>query len=269
MEENKMPSNRKLLVDVGLNNLPYPMKVASRQDPRGQPTVASISVTARIIHDFQAHWIHKFIEILHDHRDRIGTETLRVNILDYLRELQATSVRINFKYPYFMEKTTPTSKQHCLVRYNCTYSAEVASTEEHPRILFRIEVPALTTDPASTSNERKGLFAQLSKVQLDVQPHNEVYPEDMVDVVDKHCLAPVYSFLVQSDQAEIIKLVHSFRCSSILMVDAIKEELARNSSIEWYSVSCENLSIMNCYSTIVGTEKNMQIPSTCYDFTEL
>jgi GTP cyclohydrolase I len=245
------------------------MRVASRQNPRGQPTVASISATARIIHDFQAQWIHRFVQILHSHGKSIGTGTLRENIFDYLHELDATMVKISFCYPFFMTKTTPRSEQECIVRYNCTYSAKVTATSESAKILLKVEVPALTTDPASTPNERRGLFAQLSKVQLEVQPHNEVYPEDLVDVVDRHCLAPVYSFLTQADQAAIIRQVHSTRRSSVVMVDAVKEELARNSSVEWYSVACENLSMLNCYGTIVGTEKDIWIPSTCYDFSEL
>ena len=79
-----MVDTKKFLVDVGMRDLPFPMKVISKKDPEGQSTVANISINARIMQNFEARWIDKFIQILHRHRDGIGPQTLRVNILDYL-----------------------------------------------------------------------------------------------------------------------------------------------------------------------------------------
>jgi len=77
--------------------------------------IANISVSARIMREFEARWIDKFIQIIHRHKDRIGTRSLSENIMDYLRELEATAVKIDFTYPYFVEKSTPVSKETCLV----------------------------------------------------------------------------------------------------------------------------------------------------------
>jgi GTP cyclohydrolase I len=99
-----MARERRFLVDVGIKDLPFPMRVVSRLDPEGQPTIANISVSARIMREFEARWIDKFIQIIHRHRDRIGTRTLSENIMDYLKELEATTVKIDFTYPYFVEK---------------------------------------------------------------------------------------------------------------------------------------------------------------------
>ena len=41
-----MPQEKRLLVDVGMRNLPFPMKVASKQEPDGQATVGTVSVSA-------------------------------------------------------------------------------------------------------------------------------------------------------------------------------------------------------------------------------
>jgi len=264
-----MPDEPKLLVDVGMDNMPFPMKVASRRDPEGQPTVATISISARIVNEFEAQWINRFIRILHRHRDKIGTKTLRVNILDYLKELKATSVKIDFEYPYFVEKRTPVSNEKCLVRYLCTYSVKVSPSDSYPKVTFEMDIPAITTDPASEPKSDGGLFGQMSIIRIAVQPHNEVYPEDLTDIVDRHALAPIYSFMAQEDKAHVIQRVHSSKRSSVVMVDAIKDELARTSNIEWYSVRCSNHSILHSYSTLVGTEKSMWIPCSCYDFEEL
>lgn len=255
-----MIDEKKFLVDVGMRSLPFPMRVISKVDAEGQFTVADISITARIMREFEARWIDKFIQILHKHRDRIGTKTLRVNIMDYLEELRAATVKVDFDYPFFIEKMTPVSGEKCLVRYLCTYSARASSIENEPKIFFKIEIPAITTYPASDQEQPGGLFGQLSIVVMEVQSEKDIYPEDLVEIVDKHALSPVYSFLTEEDQVSVIHKIHTEKRTSVVMIDGIKDDLARRQEIDWYSVRCSNFGMLHSYSTVIGTEKSMWVP---------
>lgn len=260
-----MKEKKRFLVDVGIRDLPFPMKVISRENTDGQQTIANISISTRIMQEFEAHWIDKFIQIVHEHRERIGTKTLRANIFDYLHELQATVVKIDFDYPFFTEKITPISKQNYLVRHLCTYSAKVSAVEDNPKVLFKVEVPVVTTYPGSTPDEPGGLFGQLSIVIVEVEAKDDIYPEDLIELVDKHALSPIYSFLSEEDQAFIIQKVHSEEKYSVMVLDEIKEELARNPLIGWYSVRCSNYGMLHSYSTIISTEKSMWVPFSSYE----
>jgi GTP cyclohydrolase I len=255
-----MADEKRFLTDVGIRDLPFPVRVSSKVHPDGQLTVANISIRARIIQEFESHWIDKFIQIIHQHRDRIGTKTLTTNITDYLRELEAKSVRIDFDYPFFVEKTTPVSKQKCMVRYLCTFSAKTTLIAEKPKVIFRMEIPVITTYPGSVSEKRGGLFGQLSVVVVEVEPNREVYPEEIMDLVDKHALSPIYSFLSEEDQDYLIQKIHSERKSSVVAVDEIKEELSKDPELAWYSVHCSNYGMLHTYSTVIKTEKNMWFP---------
>lgn len=264
-----MPEEKRFLVDVGMRDLPFPIRVASKVLPDGQFTVANISISARIMQEFQAKWIDKFIQILHAHRERIGTHTLRVNILDYMKELNATMVKVDFDYPFFIEKRTPVSNEKCLVRYLCTYSAKVSSLEADPKVLFKIDVPALTTYPMSFAEEPAGLFGQMSLVSIEVESKETVFPEDLVDIVDRHALSPVYSFLTEEDQKFVIRKVHTERKTSVAMTDEIKNDLAKNRAITWYSVRCANFGMLHSYSTVIGTEKSMWVPFSGFEEAEI
>ncbi len=88
-----MSDGKKFLVDIGMENMPFPMRVISRENPEGQETIANISISARIMREFEAGWIDKFIQILHKHRDKIGTKTLADNVAAYEKELNASSVK--------------------------------------------------------------------------------------------------------------------------------------------------------------------------------
>ncbi len=255
-----MTDNKRFLVDVGMKDLPFPMRVASRRDPEGQATVAGISISARIMQEFEARWIDRFINVLHQHRERIGTDFLRTNIHDYRDELKASAIRIDFCYPYFVEKIAPFSGEPCLVQHPCTYSARMTTVDETPKIRFGIEIPCITTYPGSATAESGGLFGQLSSVAIEVESGEELYPEDLVELVDRNALAPVYSFLRTADQEFIIRKIHTDQVSSVVMTDAIREELARDSRVDWYSVNTTNSGMLHTYSTIVGTEKSQWVP---------
>jgi GTP cyclohydrolase I len=263
--DKKMADEKKFLVDVGMRDLPFPMRVMSKVNPDGQFTIANVSITARIMREFEVRWIDKFIQVVHEHRDRIGAKTLRVNIMDYLKELNATTVRIDFDYPFFIEKLTPVSKEKCLVRYLCTYSAKASSIESEPKIFFKMEVPAITTYPASDPEKPGGLFGQLSIAVIEIQSRKDVYPEDLVDIVDKHALSPVYSFLTEEDQIFIIQKVHSEKKTSVVMTDGIRGELAHNPDIGWYSVRASNFGMLHSYSTVIWTEKSSWVPFSGYE----
>lgn len=263
-----MPDEKIFLVDVGMTDLPFPLKALSRTRPEGQDTIANISIKARIMHEFEASWIDRFIQVLHSHRDRIGTKTLRDNIHDYLKILNATAIRIDFDYPYFIEKLTPVSKEKCLVQYMCSYSAKVSSLDNKPKVTFKIKVPCLTTFPMYEENEPGGLFAQLSLASIEVESNKDIYPEDLMEIVDRHALAPVYSFLMQDDQAHIIHKVHSEKKTSVVMVDEIKGELMRNKDLDFYSVNCANFGMLHSYGTVIRTEKSMWVPFSGYEDNE-
>lgn len=259
-----MVRDKKFLVDVGIMDLPFPIKVISKTNKSGQHTIADISINARIMQEFEARWIDRFIHIVQDHRDNIGTDTLRNNIFDYVKELKASSVFIQFEYPFFVEKITPVSKEKSLVKYLCHYSAKATSSQDEAKILFKMRIPCITTYPGSAPDKTGGLFGQLSVVTIEIEAKHDFYPEDLVEIVDKNALAPVYSFLAPEDEHFLIQKIHSRELSSVSMVDGIKNDLAENSKIDWYAVQCMNYGMLHSYSTIITTEKSRWVPFSGY-----
>lgn len=260
-----MTSERRFLVDVGMQDLPFPIRAKTRSHPDGQPTVASISVLARIMQDFEAKWIDRFVQVLHTHRESISCRSLKDHIRHYMEVLNASTVKIDFDYPLFLEKETPVSGEKCLVRYRCTSSAKTPVVNDEPWVGFRMEIPCITTYPASDSGDPGGLFGQLSLMDVQVVARTDVYPEDLVALVDRHALAPVYSFLTPEDQVALIDRIHAAKRTSVVALDGIKEELARNRDITWYAVRCSNYGMLHSYSTVIHTEKGAWVPFSGYD----
>jgi len=260
-----MKEEKRFLVDVGVGDLPFPIKALSRSHPEGQPTIANISINARLMHEFEAGWIDRFIQIVHRHREKIGPQTLRENIGAYLKELNATMVRISFDFPFFIEKTTPVDKEKCLVKYMCNYSAKIPSIDDSPKVFFNIKVPCITTYPNSDPGKPGGLFGQLSTVMIETESKKDFYAEDLVELVDRHALTPIFSFLTEKDQQYVINKIHSEKKTSVEMVDDIKDELARNKALAFYSVRCHNYGLLHSYNTVISTEKSIWAPFSDYE----
>jgi GTP cyclohydrolase I len=255
-----MTEENKFLQDVGMKGLTIPLIVNSKMNPDGQHTVANVSISARIMHNFRAEWIDMFIQTLHVHGIDTVQKNLRSNIVDYLNLLNAGAVKVDIEYPFFIEKSTPVSKEKCLVRYLCTNTAKITSTNNDPTILFKIEIPVITTYPVMLSGNLGGLFAQMSCVTVEIDPIKDIFPEDIVEIVERHALSPVYSFVTKEDQEHIINKVHSVEITSVDMIDEIKKELASNRNINWYSVTSTNAGILHSYTTFINIEKSNWIP---------
>ena len=182
------------------------------------------------------------------------------HIIDYLDLLNASAVKVDIEYPFFIEKTTPVSKEKCLVRYLCTNTAKITSTNNDPTIMFKIEIPVITTYPVMLRGNQGGLFAQMSCVTVEIESEKDIFPEDIVDLVERHALSPVYSFVTKEDQQHIINKVHSVEKTSVDMVDEIKKELASNRNVSWYSVTSTNDGMLHSYNTFINIEKSSWIP---------
>lgn len=255
-----METEKRFLVDVGMAGLPFPVKVISEKNKDGQQTIAKISVNARIMKEFEAKWIDKFIKIAHSHMGKICTMALKINIMDYLNEMNASMVKIDFDYPFFAEKQTPVSGEKCLVSYQCMYSCKASIIEKEPKIIFKISIPALTTYPVSDLKQKSSLFAQTSIVELEIESEKDIFPEELISIVDRYALSPVYSFLTEEDQKFLINKLHSEKKTSVVMLDEIKEELSLNKNISWYRLQCSNYGILHSYHTIISTEKSIWVP---------
>ncbi|MGI5940359.1 MAG: GTP cyclohydrolase, FolE2/MptA family [Thermoleophilia bacterium] len=272
-----MITDRRFLVDVGMQGLSMPVKVPSRSVSEGQSTIADISVSARIRHEFEARWIDTFAHILHRHRDHISAASLIDHVGEYIEALQASVVTVTLDFPFFYEKEAPVSREKCLVRYQCGYTVKANSIAGRPRAILRVDVPVLTTHPASTSQGELasilqgegGAFTQSSMITVEVEPLRDVFPEDLVDLVEHHALVPLYSYLTAEDQAYLIRQAYTGHRSSVVVVDNVRDELARHRGIAWYSVVSVDRGMFHSYATMVATEKSMWIPFEGYEADEV
>ncbi len=264
-----MKEEERFLVEVGIRDVRVPITANSRASADGQHTVASVSIFARIMREFEAAWIDRFIQILHQSKREARIDSMQSIVRECRESFRAEFVGLEMSYPVFVQKKTPVSTETCLVEYACSYSAVFPSVEHGTKVTFEIKIPCITTYPVSELDGAGGLLAQLSVVSIKALSKSDLFPEDLVTIVDSHALAPMYSFLTLEDQKEIIERVHSRRKTSVVLVDEIKEDLALDKKIDFYTVRCGNFGLLHSFSTLIATEKNYWSPWNVMDDSEL
>ena len=248
------------LTDVGVADLPWPVRVPSRAAPRGQPTVARVAVEARVAREFEADWVDRLLRILHEHRDSIGTQALRREVGAFVEALGASMVAVTLDYPFFVEKRTPRTGQKCLVKHDCSCSVVALSPDASARVFFTIGVPCITTGPSPEGRHGGASVGQSSLVTLETESRGDVFPEDLVALVDRNALAPLYSFLAPEDREDVLRLIHTGRRTSVEMVERIRNELAADPGLGYYSVRCLDSSFLHPYHTMVGQKMGPRKP---------
>lgn len=261
-----MNKGKAFLVNVSIRDLPFPIKVHSSRVAGEQSTIANISIQARLMKEFEAECIDRFIQITHSHRDNLCVESMKNNAKDYLTALNANTVRISMDFPYFVEKRTPKSNEPCLVKYDCRYSSQYPSIGGEVRTTFSIACPVITSYPIQDlGKSTTEYFPQMSVLHIEVQPKKDIAPEQIVALADEKSLSPVYSFLAKEDQLYLIEKTRNTFQSSIDTIDGIRMVLARDENIEWYSISASNYGMLHNYSTFINLEKSNWVPGSNYE----
>src|SRR5260370_30659507 len=95
------PDCRRLPIDrVGISDLRYPITVLDREHQK-QQTVARLSISVSLPHDFKGTHMSRFIEVLNDHRGEITMRTLPAVLQDIKTRLSAESAHMEVVCPYF------------------------------------------------------------------------------------------------------------------------------------------------------------------------
>ena len=95
---------------------------------------------------------------------------------------------------------------------------------------------------------------------IEISCYRDVFPEEIVELVDEHCLVPVYSYLPPEDEKYLIRRAHERCVSSVVLTEAVRKDLVCLPAVDWCSVKCKNRGLLHLYSTEVGVEHTPCFP---------
>jgi len=250
---------RQLAIDrVGVSDLRYPIVLLDREHQK-QQTVAHLSISVALPHEFKGTHMSRFIEILNDHRGEVTMRNLPACLKDIKTRLSAESAHLELTFPYFLERTAPVSGAKALMDYDCFFSAEMNGV--HEDFVLGVRVPITTLCPCSKAISDYGAHNQRGYVDVRVRSTQEetghpalIWIEEIVDLVEACASAPVYPLLKRPDERYVTMQAYD---KPMFVEDVVRDvalSLQRDQRVVWFLVHAKNHESIHNHSAFAQIE---------------
>jgi len=236
---------RELPIDrVGVCDLNYPIIVLDRQK-REQATIASISMSVNLPHEFKGTHMSRFIEVLNTHRGEITMRTVPTILCELKSRLEAESAHIEVRFPYFLEKSAPITGVRSLMDYACGFNGEVNGGTSD--FVLSVRVPVTSLCPCSKEISDYGAHNQRGHVSLEIRSRVDqhgvpelVWIEELVDIAESCASAPIYSLLKREDERHVTMQAYDHPAFVEDVVRDVAMCLREDERITWFRVHALN-----------------------------
>ncbi len=239
------PDGRRIALDrVGVADLRYPIVVLDR-DHQKQHTVAVLSMSVNLPHEFKGTHMSRFIEILNRHRGEITMRTLPALLRELRAKLNAESAHVEARFPYFIERKAPVSGAAALMDYECSFNAVTNGATDN--FVFGVRVPVTSLCPCSKAisdygaHNQRGYITILVRTARDGQGnYRMVWFEELIDIGERSASAPVYPLLKRADERHVTMQAFDNPVFVEDMVRNVTTALQSDERIDWFSVYALN-----------------------------
>ena len=247
------PDFRNIPIDkVGIKGLKYPVTVRDKTSG-SQSTVAEISMYVDLPHQCKGTHMSRFVELLNVFRGQISLESLASILDDMKQTLGAQSSHIEISFPYFIEKTSPSTGSKGLMDYNCTIVGS-SNSSKTTDIVLKVAVPVTSVCPCSKEISDCGAHNQRGEVLVCTRFQKFIWIEDIVDLVEQRASCDIFSVLKRADEKFVTEKAYNNPKFVEDIARDVAKELIEDENITWFSVSAENFESIHNHSAYAYIE---------------
>jgi GTP cyclohydrolase I len=229
---------------VGVCGLRYPIIVLDQQNEQ-QHTIANISMSVNLPHQFKGTHMSRFLTVLNRHRGEITMRTLPTVLEELKNDLEAQSARVEVIFPYVIEKAAPVSGEKGFMDYDCSFTAE--SNGKTDDFVLGISVPVTSLCPCSKAISDYGAHNQRGMVKIEIRtvinPNGErelVWIEELIEIAELSASAPVYPLLKREDERHVTMQAYD---NPVFVEDIVRNVAIRlnaDNRVSWYQIRVMN-----------------------------
>jgi len=254
--QNERDDREVPLQKVGIKDLRYPIHVLDR-DNRIQHTTGTVNLFVNLPHHFKGTHMSRFIEVFHQHRERLSMP----HFLDMLEEirvsLDAARAFGELSFPFFIEKRAPVSGQSSMLALDCAFEGMVSDKTCEGgcrRFYVSVAVPVQTVCPCSKAISEYGAHNQRGIVRVKLQLGPFFWIEDLVSLIEGCASSAVFSLLKRDDEKYVTEAAYD---NPKFVEDLVRDvilAIPRLGSFPWYSVEAENFESIHNHSAFAYAE---------------
>ena len=238
-DHRNLPINK-----VGVCDLRYPIMVLDQAN-QSQSTIARLSMSVNLPHEFKGTHMSRFIEVLNSHRGEMTMRTLP-NILAELKgRLSAESAHIEVEFPYFLERKAPVSGAVGLMDYQCSFVGEANGTKSD--FILSVSVPVTSLCPCSKAISDYGAHNQRGEITIKVRSVGSeagaptiVWIEELIATAEASASSPVYALLKREDERHVTMQAYN---NPVFVEDIVRNVAAKlqdDERLAWFHVHAIN-----------------------------
>ena len=252
--QNEVDERDIRLQKVGVRGLQYPVFVLDKNHKQ-QSTTASIDLFVNLPHHFKGTHMSRFIEIVHSYHKDLSMKQFLAMLSEVREKLEAQKAFGSLRFPFFLEKQAPVSKQSGMMSYACSYEGIVSKNEKE--FYVGIEVPVTTLCPCSKAISKYGAHNQRGVVRVRLRNEGFFWIEDVISMIEACASSGVYSVLKREDEKYVTeKAYENPRFVEDLVREVYQGLVAFESEkkFSWFSVEAENYESIHFHNAYAYTE---------------
>ena len=249
---------------VGVRDVNYPILVMDQRNAT-QSTVASVSMSVRLPHEYRGTHMSRFIETLEEYCGRISPVTLEAIARRLRDKLDAPEASIRFAFPYFVRKPAPASGIESFMRYEASLesvSRTLVDGQDDFDMVIGVGVQVQTLCPCSKEISEHGAHNQRAFVSLRVRCSALVWFEELIRMAEDAASAPLFTLLKREDEKRVTEQAYE---NPRFVEDVVRDlslALDGEDRITWYEisvVSSESIHNHDAFAEITRDKRGTQI----------
>ena len=248
---------RRISIDrVGVSNVSYPVVVLDQKE-NIQHTVASVSMSVSLPHEYRGTHMSRFIEVLHEFQGRLTISSME-HIAEHLRKvLDAECAEIVFSFPYFIARNAPVTGMSSFTRYDVSF---LATKGDRFDLVTVVTVPVQTLCPCSREISEAGAHNQRASVEISVRMKGLVWIEELVEIAEKNASAPVYTLLKREDEKFVTEQAYN---NPRFVEDVLRDvavDLEAEDRVVWYRIRVASNESIHNHDAFASLERDKEGP---------
>ncbi|MBE8190256.1 MAG: GTP cyclohydrolase I FolE2 [Candidatus Thioglobus sp.] len=247
---------RKIKIDkVGVKDISHPITFVNR-DGKRISSIGNFTMTVTLPEDTKGTHMSRFVEILNEGDCEFSSSNFD-KIIDKVRlKLEASSAHIRLDFPFFRNKTAPSSKVKSLMDYQVTLYGRLENSASE--VMMKVVVPVTSLCPCSKSISKYGAHNQRSHITIKVRAAagKALYIEDLIDLAERKASCELYGILKREDEKVVTERAYDNPAFVEDLVRDIAVELNSDERICYYRLESENFESIHNHSAYALIENN-------------
>ena len=237
--QNQQDNRNVDIQKVGINDLTLPLTV-QRKNNTDQIVSAKARVCVSLPKNYKGTHMSRFVEVLNEweHKQLLGAD-IKGCLEKVIKKLNAKSGELKFKFTYFIDKKSPVKKLSAPMAYECSFEGRIIDGEY--KFILGVAVPVTTLCPCSKEISDYGAHNQraIVKVKISYDEENQIWLEDLIELVESCASCPVYTLLKREDEKFVTERAWE---NPKFVEDVLRDvviKLRQNKLINEFEVECD------------------------------